>query len=149
MRFENVNLSDMAREILSGLQAGEPDRGMEIIIQPDVLVECDPNLLMVALRNLLDNAWKFTGKKAVGQIEFGASRVDGETVYYVRDSGAGFDMEFADKLFEPFQRLHTEAEFPGTGIGLTIVKRIISRHGGRVWAEGEVDRGATFYFTLS
>jgi light-regulated signal transduction histidine kinase (bacteriophytochrome) len=100
------------------------------------------------LQNLLENAWKFTSKKAETRISFGITEYQGRQVYYVRDNGAGFDMAYVDKLFEPFQRLHSTKEYPGTGIGLASVKRIIRRHGGQIWAEGEVDHGATFYFTL-
>ncbi|MHB1190545.1 MAG: MEDS domain-containing protein [Armatimonadota bacterium] len=148
MHYETVDLSAMAREILSEFQREQPDRKVEIIIHPDIVAEGDLSLLQIALENLLDNAWKFTGRKPVGRIEFGVTHKDGERIYYVRDNGAGFDMAYVDKLFNPFQRLHPETEFPGTGIGLAIVQRIIRRHGGRVWAEGKVDAGATFYFTL-
>lgn len=108
----------------------------------------DRSLLRVVLENLLGNAWKFTSKHPRARIEFGITEQDGRTVYFVRDDGAGFDMAYANKLFTPFQRLHGSNEFDGTGIGLATVQRIIYRHGGSVWAEGEVERGATFYFTL-
>lgn len=105
-------------------------------------------MLRVLIENLLRNAWKFTGKKDSAKIEFGRNLIDNETVYFVRDNGAGFDMTSADKLFIPFKRLHSQDDFPGLGIGLTTVQRIVERHGGRIWAEGEATKGATFYFTL-
>ena len=105
-------------------------------------------MIRVALENLLGNAWKYTSKRSRALIEFGASGENGSHAYYVKDDGAGFDMGYSDKLFGPFQRLHTESEFEGTGIGLATVKRVVQRHGGEVWAEAEVDKGATFYFTL-
>ena len=148
MQRETVNLSDMAREILAELRNVDPEREVELVIQPNVMAEGDPSLLKIALGNLLSNAWKFTGKGSVGKIEFGTTSADGKEAYFVRDNGVGFDTAYAEKLFTPFQRLHAETEFPGTGIGLAIVKRIISRHEGRIWAEGEVGQGATFYFTL-
>jgi light-regulated signal transduction histidine kinase (bacteriophytochrome) len=113
-----------------------------------VNVDADPHLLQIVLENLLGNAWKFTGKRADAVVEFGSEYVGDEICYYIRDNGAGFDMNYASKLFGVFQRLHPESEFQGTGIGLATVKRIVSRHGGRVWGVGEVGRGATFYFTL-
>jgi signal transduction histidine kinase len=108
----------------------------------------DPRLLSVALTNLLDNAWKFTGKILSPSIQFSSRVTDGQEVYSVQDNGAGFNPEFADKLFAPFQRLHRASDFDGTGVGLAIVQRVIQRHNGRVWAESAVDQGATFYFTL-
>jgi len=108
----------------------------------------DARLLRVVLQNLLGNAWKFTGKQPHGRIEFGIKQHDDKPAYFVRDNGAGFDMAYADNLFGPFQRLHSMTEFEGTGIGLATVQRIIHRHGGRVWAQGAVDQGATFYFTF-
>jgi len=121
---------------------------VEIEVQSKCQVNADPGLMQIALQNLIRNAWKFTGLRNTAKIEFGCTKRDGRTVFYVRDNGAGFDQSFADRLFKPFQRLHAVSEFPGTGIGLATVERIIRRHGGDVWAEGEVDKGATFYFTL-
>lgn len=112
------------------------------------MVNADPNLLRSVLQNLLGNAWKFTSMHPRARIELGNVQQEGETVYFVRDDGAGFDQEYAKHLFGPFQRLHAITEFPGTGIGLAIVQRIIQRHGGRIWAQGEVEKGATFFFTL-
>jgi light-regulated signal transduction histidine kinase (bacteriophytochrome) len=144
-----VNLSQLAQALVDDLRESQPERAVQVRIQLDMVASADANLMRVVLDNLLRNAWKFTSKRPQAQIEF-ASRVEGgETVYFVRDNGAGFDMAYAEKLFVAFQRLHSEAEFEGTGIGLTIVQRIIHRHGGRVWAESAPEQGATFYFTLA
>ncbi|MCE5313494.1 MAG: PAS domain S-box protein [Armatimonadota bacterium] len=148
MLYKNVNISGMALEILTSLQQTDTERKMEFVIQPDIEVRGDANLLRIAMENLLDNAWKFTGRRSVGRIEVGTELTDSEQIVYVRDNGAGFDMAYLEKLFQPFHRLHADAEFPGTGIGLAIVRRVISRHGGRVWATGEVDHGAVFSFAL-
>jgi PAS domain S-box-containing protein len=148
MRIENIDLSAMAQGVLQEIVARNPERTVEQVIMPGVTVEGDSELLRIAMQNLLGNAWKFTSKAPSPQIEFGATQDGGETVYYVRDNGAGFDMEYAAKLLSPFQRLHAIEEFPGTGIGLAMAQRIIHRHGGRIWAEGAVDEGATFSFTL-
>ncbi|MFA6411636.1 MAG: PAS domain S-box protein [Syntrophales bacterium] len=148
LQCEAVDLSDMVRAILQTTQQNSPDRTVDITVQDGIIAQGDHYMLQIALRNLLDNAWKFTGKEARPRIEFGSAVKDGKTLYYVRDNGAGFDMAYVDKLFGAFQRLHTTEEFAGTGIGLATVQRIISRHGGRVWAEGETGKGATFYFTL-
>jgi PAS domain S-box-containing protein len=149
IRRQRVDLSAMAQAITSELQKTTPERQVEIIIQVGMTVKGDSHLLQVMLANLLDNAWKFISKQATPRIEFGAVRTRGRHVFYVRDNGAGFDMAYADKLFGPFQRLHSQAEFPGTGIGLATVQRIVHRHGGQIWAESEVGKGAAFYFTLS
>jgi signal transduction histidine kinase len=143
-----IDLSEMAQSIANSLQQAEPERPVEFRIARGAKAIADENLMRVALENLLGNAWKYTSKVERALIEFGFSRSRGDSVYFVRDNGAGFDPHLADRLFQPFQRLHTQNEFPGTGIGLATVQRIITRHGGRVWAEGKVDRGATVYFTL-
>ena len=148
MHHETVNLSALAQTVAEGLRQAEPERQVEFVIAANLVAPVDGRLLRAALENLLGNAWKFTAKQPQGRIEFGAMRQEGQTVYFVRDNGAGFDMTYADKLFGPFQRLHTTAEFSGSGIGLATVQRIIHRHGGRIWAEGVVDKGATFYFTV-
>jgi PAS domain S-box-containing protein len=148
MRRQPVNLSLLAKRIIVELRRLEPKRRVEIVIAPDLRVNADERLLRVALENLLNNAWKFTAKKRAARIEVGTETQEGGRVYYTRDNGAGFDMEYAGKLFGPFQRLHSTSEFPGHGIGLATVHRIITRHGGRIWAEGRPDEGATFYFTL-
>ncbi len=148
MEHAVVDLSELAKEIASGLHQGETGRGVELVIEEKLVVNGDRRLLKIMMENLLENAWKFTGRHPRARIEFGAAEQDGTRVYFVRDDGAGFDMAYVNKLFVPFQRLHTPAEFPGTGIGLTTVQHIINRHGGKVWAEGEVEKGASFYFTL-
>lgn len=148
MAVAEVDLGALARQALADLRAAEPGRRVRARVAGGLTARGDPHLLEVALRNLLDNAWKFTRGREDARITVGARRRGGETVYYVRDNGAGFDPRYADKLFVPFQRLHDAAEFPGTGIGLATVQRIVHRHGGRVWAEGGPGRGATFYFTL-
>ncbi len=143
-----VDLSVLARTIAAELHEAEPQRVVEFVIAPGLRVDGDPDLLRSVLQNLLGNAWKYTGKHPRARIEFGAGQAGGETVFHVRDDGAGFDPENAGKLFSVFQRLHGAEEFPGTGIGLTIVQRIIQRHGGRIWAEGAEEKGAAFYFTI-
>lgn len=148
MRCGTVCLSELVQRIAADIRATEADRAAEFIIAPEVKVHGDERLLRVALENLLNNAWKFSRQSSMARIEFGIEQLHGQAVFFVRDNGAGFDMAYADKLFVPFQRLHSESDFPGTGIGLVTVQRIISRHGGRIWAEGVVDKGATFYFTL-
>ncbi|MBZ5516257.1 MAG: PAS domain S-box protein [Acidobacteriia bacterium] len=150
MLREPVDLSALARSIASRLQAQQPERNLELMIADDAVVEGDRRLLEVMLENLLSNAWKFTRKQPHARIEFGkeCTEGDGKAVYFVRDNGAGFDMAYADKLFGAFQRLHAQGDFEGTGVGLATAQRIIHRHGGRIWARGEVDKGATFYFTL-
>jgi light-regulated signal transduction histidine kinase (bacteriophytochrome) len=149
MRHERVNLSALAETVAAELQQGQPERQVEFAITKRLMVKGDETLLQLALENLLGNAWKFTSKQPKARIEFGATQHDGKPAYYVRDNGVGFDMAYVGKLFAPFQRLHSVDEFPGTGIGLATVQRIINRHGGRVWAEGAVKRGATFYFTFA
>jgi PAS domain S-box-containing protein len=148
MRKEQMDLSVLAQIIAERLQKDEPSRKVDFIIQPGLTAEGDPYLLEAALTNLLGNAFKFTGKTANARIEFGQTESQGQRVFFIRDNGAGFDMAYSQKLFGAFQRMHKATEFPGTGIGLASVQRVIHRHGGKVWAEAEVDRGATFYFTL-
>lgn len=148
MRMQKVDLSAMSSDILSELWRTQPERKAEIKVAPSLMVEADEHLMRIVLNNLLGNAWKFTGNRDVSRIEFGFLEQNGKRVYFIRDNGAGFNSAYADKLFSAFQRLHSEAEFPGTGIGLALVSRILRRHGGRIWAESEVDKGATFYFTL-
>jgi light-regulated signal transduction histidine kinase (bacteriophytochrome) len=144
-----VDLSELARKVAAGLRAEDPTRHVEVDIADEMEVEGDPDLLGIALQNLIGNAWKFTSGEPRARIEIGVAGVAGQQIWFVRDNGAGFDMAYAAKLFGPFQRLHSEAEFAGSGIGLATVQRIISRHGGRVWAEAAEGRGATFFFTLT
>jgi light-regulated signal transduction histidine kinase (bacteriophytochrome) len=149
MRKDTVDLSQTASRICTYLQQSAPQRQIEFQIQPGLTDYGDTRLIQVVLENLLNNAWKFTEKHAQAKIEFGAIAQDSSIpLYFVRDNGVGFDPAFLGKLFKPFQRLHSMGEFPGNGVGLATVQRIIHRHGGRVWAEGALDQGATFYFTL-
>lgn len=145
---QDVDLSAMAEEIAGELQKSAPDRAVAFDLAPGVVVNGDPVLLRAVMDNLLGNAWKFTGRTEGAKIAFGMQESEGKKVIFVRDNGAGFDMAYAGKLFVAFQRLHSPQEFEGTGIGLATVQRIIHRHGGEIWAEGEVGRGATFYFSL-
>jgi PAS domain S-box-containing protein len=148
-RLETVELSELAKTIAADLQQRQPERRVTFVIAEGLQANGDPSLMRVVLENLIGNAWKFTGKCAEPRIEFGVVQNDGKSAYFLRDNGAGFDMAYAHKMFGAFQRLHGHTEFPGTGIGLATVQRIIHRHGGRVWAEGKVNEGATFYFSLS
>jgi len=148
MREQDVDLSGLVSLLLERMHEADPGRAVETKVRPGVAVGADGQLLRIAVENLLENAWKFTARVPQARIEFGVTNVAGEPTYFVRDNGAGFDMAYADRLFGPFQRLHLHSEFPGTGIGLATVQRIIHRHGGRVWAEGMPGQGATFHFTL-
>ncbi|PYO87503.1 MAG: histidine kinase [Gemmatimonadetes bacterium] len=148
MRTERVDLSAIARDIVVDIQRAAPDHTVEFAVSPGLEAQGDSRLLRVVLDNLLRNGWKYSSKRPHARVEFHALDENGERVFVVKDNGAGFDMRYADKLFGVFQRLHSAAEFEGTGVGLATVRRIISRHGGRIWAEGVVDQGATFYFTL-
>jgi len=148
LRRESVDLSKMFREIAEDSQKNDPARIIDLIIQEGVIIECDPEMMNIVLTNLIDNAWKFTGKEVLPKIEFGTTDLAGKKVVFIRDNGVGFNMAYVDNLFGTFQRLHNRDEFAGTGIGLATVKRVITRHGGEVWAEGEVGSGAVFYFTL-
>ena len=147
LQVEEVNLSLVAGDIASELAGSDSSRTVQFVIAPECSAHGDPRLVRLALDNLLRNSWKFSGKRADARIEFG--RLDGqEPAFFVRDNGAGFDMAYSKRLFGVFQRLHAASEFPGTGVGLATVRRIITRHGGRAWATGAVNQGATFYFTL-
>jgi PAS domain S-box-containing protein len=149
IRRERVDLSALARSVADELRAAEPDRDLAFVAAEGLAADADPHLVRALLTNLLGNAWKYTGKRPSARVEFGAE--DGEAggvVFFVRDNGVGFDMAYADKLFGAFQRLHGMKEYPGTGIGLATAQRIVHKHGGEIWAEAEVGRGATFRFTL-
>jgi light-regulated signal transduction histidine kinase (bacteriophytochrome) len=146
--YSTVNLSDLASKVVADLQEGAPRQKVELFIEEGLSARGDLNLLRLVMENLLGNAWKYSSKKPITRIEVGKILKDGRDLFFVRDYGAGFDMAYSDKLFGAFQRLHGK-EFEGTGVGLATVQRIIHRHGGKIWAEAEVDKGATFYFTTS
>jgi signal transduction histidine kinase len=149
INLQTIDLGAEASQIAEELQRSGPDRGVRFVIQQPVWALADPTLICTVLQNLLDNAWKYSSRRDDALIEFATMPAgDAPACYYVRDNGAGFDSAYVDKLFTPFQRLHTPAEFPGTGIGLASLRQIVERHGGHVWAEGAVGEGATFYFTL-
>ncbi|MBI3547634.1 MAG: PAS domain S-box protein [Elusimicrobia bacterium] len=148
VRLEPVSLSAMVSELSKDLASREPSRRADVRIEKGVVALGDRVLLRAALTNLLNNAWKFTRTRSSAEISFGSETVDGIRAFFIRDNGVGFDMVQANRLFEPFKRCHSLSEYPGSGVGLAIVKRIVDKHGGRVWARAEADRGATFYFTL-
>ncbi len=149
MRYATVNLTELADKIVDDLRANNPNREVKFIRPNNLLARGDNDLLTVVLENLLNNAWKYTGKVEKPLVELGVHDRSGDTVYFVRDNGAGFDMAYVDKLFGAFQRLHSDHEFHGLGVGLATVARIVHRHDGEIWAEAQVDQGATFYFTLA
>lgn len=149
LRSGQVNLSALVRTVAGELEAAEPRLDFQLVVQDNIEAKLDPQLARTLVENLIGNAWKFTSKTAASRIEFGANDTDGQPTFFVRDNGAGFDVAHASKLFVPFHRLHTITEFPGTGIGLSTAQRIVARFGGRIWADGQVNQGATFYFTLS
>jgi light-regulated signal transduction histidine kinase (bacteriophytochrome) len=148
MIIQQVNLSEIVNKIAETFREEQPERNVEFIIQKGIKVQADRQLLQIVLDNLIGNAWKFTSKHTTARIEFGMQEQNDKPVCFVRDNGAGFDMNYDQNLFGAFQRLHTIDEFPGTGIGLATVQRIIHKHGGEVWAEGQIEKGATFYFTI-
>jgi len=148
MSWRSLNLSELVQAVVASIREGEREREVTITIQEDVMVFGDMKLIWLALENLLGNAWKFTRGKSPASIEFGKALMNGEHVCFIRDNGAGFNMEYAGKLFTPFQRLHNHEDFPGTGVGLAIVQRIMTRHGGRIWLESREGAGTTCYFTL-
>jgi light-regulated signal transduction histidine kinase (bacteriophytochrome) len=149
IRSEQVDLSAIARRIEQDLREREPERQVQVHIQDGLSAHGDPRLLAAVLQNLLGNAWKFTSRQTLARIDVVSElEANGDTLFFVKDNGAGFDMAFVSKLFGTFERLHAPEDFAGTGIGLATVKRVIERHGGRVWADGKLNEGATFYFTL-
>ena len=148
LRRRPVDLSALAQEVVRDLQQAAPERPVQFLCAPGLSISGDVRLLRVVLVNLLGNAWKYTGKAAEPRVEFGRQDGDGETSFFIRDNGAGFDMQYVDRLFGAFQRLHSMSEFEGTGVGLATVQRILHRHGGKIRAEAQVNEGATFYFTL-
>jgi light-regulated signal transduction histidine kinase (bacteriophytochrome) len=148
LQRERIDLTQLATLVFNEIHALDPDRTVTWDAQPGVMAEADPRLTRIALENLIGNAWKFTGRTPKATISFGSSLRDGQTVYFIRDNGAGFDMQYVDRLFTAFQRLHGDRDFKGSGIGLATVARIIHRHHGSIWAEGSPEHGATFFFTL-
>ena len=148
IRAVHVDLSAMAQDILQGLKAADAERRVDVAVEPGITVTGDIKLLRIALENLLSNAWRFTANKDIAEISIGIANDGGVAAVYVRDNGAGFEQTYADELFRPFRRLHSESEFPGIGVGLAKVQRVMLAHGGRVWARGQRGNGATFYFTL-
>jgi light-regulated signal transduction histidine kinase (bacteriophytochrome) len=148
LKLEDINLSEMAVRFKQEISNTAPDRQVEWDIQPGMTIRADQQLMERALDNLLNNAWKYTANTPHAKIHFGCMEKNGDTIYFVQDNGAGFDMQYAHKLFATFQRLHSPSEYPGSGVGLAIVLRVINRHHGRIWGEGEIGKGATFYFTL-
>ncbi|MBA3439966.1 MAG: hypothetical protein H0T92_08885, partial [Pyrinomonadaceae bacterium] len=147
---DTIDLSQLVQSVVEQLQKAQPDRRVEFRVTDNLITQGDARLMQIALENLLNNAWKFTAKQPHAQIELGITESKGENppAYFVRDNGVGFDMKYATKIFSPFQRLHGVKDFEGTGIGLATVQRIVRRHGGHIWPEGAVGKGATFYFTL-
>jgi light-regulated signal transduction histidine kinase (bacteriophytochrome) len=145
---QTVNLSNLVATNLEKLRTTNPERDIKIEVEPNVKATGDRSLLEIAVANLVENAWKYSSQRQEAKIKFGTQEQNGKVVYYIKDNGVGFDTQYMNKLFGPFQRLHTDKEFPGTGIGLATVHRIIDRHGGKVWANAKEGRGATFYFTI-
>ena len=149
LSLRNIDLGIIANNIIEKMHSDTPDRAVQVDIMANMKTQADPHLMEIALNNLLGNAWKFSAKNPHSCIKFGSKERDGKPVYFVDDNGVGFDMRYVDKLFGAFHRLHSDDEFEGTGIGLATVDRVIQLHGGQVWAESIINKGATFYFTLS
>jgi light-regulated signal transduction histidine kinase (bacteriophytochrome) len=148
LKFQRINLTEMAKNVMERIKENQKYPICEMQIQPGLFCSGDSQLVEIALTNLLENACKFSATRENPKVEFGLTKMDGKSAYFVRDNGVGFDMAFTQKLFGAFQRLHAQTEFPGTGIGLATVQRIIHRHGGTIWADAQLDAGASFYFTL-
>ena len=149
LRTGPTDLSEIAGDVVADLYENDPARRVEVVVHEGLEATADPSLTRILLENLIGNAWKFTARREVAHIEVGRADADEAGAYFVRDDGAGFDQRYANRLFNAFERLHDDTEFGGTGIGLATVQRLVERHGGRVWAEGAVGEGATFYFTLA
>jgi light-regulated signal transduction histidine kinase (bacteriophytochrome) len=148
IHLQTIDMSQLARDLIKHLHDAQPERNINWLVAPDLSVRGDFGMIQELLKNLLENAWKFTSKQTAAHIEIGQIHTDDGAAFFVRDDGAGFNMDYVDRLFQPFQRVHSSHEFEGAGLGLAIVRRIIERHDGRIWAEGKVDQGATFYFTI-
>jgi hypothetical protein len=148
LHFGTADLASLGNAVMARLTQSQLEREARWQVDDDLVVHGDARLLEVAIQNLIENAWKYTRKQKVAEIHLGKTTINGETTYYVKDNGVGFDMQYANQLFKPFHRLHSPTEFEGTGIGLATVQRIIQRHGGRIWADTQENCGATFYFTL-
>jgi light-regulated signal transduction histidine kinase (bacteriophytochrome) len=148
LNIQPTDLTAIARQVSSTLTLAHPGRSVEVLLEDDLVAHADSHQIQMVIENLLGNAWKYTALRQDARIEFGQLHINDQSVFFVRDNGVGFQMDYSEKLFEPFQRLHSAPEFEGSGIGLAIVQRIILRHGGRIWGEGEPGQGATFYFSL-
>ena len=148
LQRNSLDLSDLTRQIVNDLRDTDSNRSVELVVAPGMKANADAHLVRIVMENLLTNAWKYTQNRPNAIIEFNSITQKGNGTFFVRDNGVGFDMQYAANLFKPFHRLHSETEYPGSGIGLATVERIIKRHGGKVWAESEIGKGSTFYFTL-
>ncbi|HEX2956286.1 MAG TPA: ATP-binding protein [Chitinispirillaceae bacterium] len=148
MNLQKVNMSELTESIIAELRTSSPEKNVEVHVDKGMEARADSSLIRIAMTNLIGNAWKYTSKKEIAIISVESKCIRGQTLFIVKDNGCGFDMKFAQNLFVPFKRLHSEVEFQGTGIGLSIVDRVIRKHRGRVWAESEINKGASFYFTL-
>jgi len=148
VKYSEINLSEIAKSILAELQAEQPERQTDFIIDSGLIVNADLTLITILLQNILENAWKFTRKCSITQIELGVSEQDGKKAFFIKDNGTGFDMKYANMLFKPFQRLHDDKEYEGSGIGLAIAEKVVLRHNGEIWTKSAINEGTTIYFTL-